>query len=81
MAWYGLGDSKGKCLDSAACPGTDKSFADAGYCTTVLKGLGVSKYYPDPTILQGGDIDLWVDATRRKLISGLSGNINLFLIN
>ena len=48
-----------------------KSFADAGYRTTVLKGLGVSKYYPDPTIRQGGDIDLWVDAPRRKLISYL----------
>lgn len=48
-----------------------KSFADAGYRTTVLKGLGVSKYYPDPTIRQGGDIDLWVDAPRGKLISYL----------
>ena len=48
-----------------------KSLADAGYRTTVLKGLGVSKYYPDPTIRQGGDIDLWVDAPRRELISYL----------
>lgn len=43
-------------------------FAGDGYCSTVLKGVGVSKYYPDPSLRQSGDIDLWVDAPRKELI-------------
>ena len=46
-------------------------FAGDGYRSTVLKGVGVSKYYPDPSLRQGGDIDLWVDAPRGELISCL----------
>ena len=46
-------------------------FAGDGYRSTVLKGVGVSKYYPDPSLRQGGDIDLWVDAPRGELISYL----------
>ena len=48
-----------------------RSFAEDGYRSTVLKGVGVSKYYPDPSLRQGGDIDLWVDAPRGELISYL----------
>lgn len=46
-------------------------FAGDGYRSTVLKGVGVSKYYPDPSLRQSGDIDLWVDAPRKELISYL----------
>ena len=46
-------------------------FAEEGYRSTVLKGVGVSKYYPDPSLRQGGDIDLWVDAPKKELISYL----------
>lgn len=46
-------------------------FAEDGYRSTVLKGVGVSKYYPDSSLRQGGDIDLWVDAPRGELISYL----------
>lgn len=48
-----------------------RRFAEDGYRSTVLKGVGVSKYYPDPSLRQGGDIDLWVDAPRGELISYL----------
>ena len=44
-------------------------FAEDGYRSTVLKGVGVSNYYPEPSQRQGGDIDLWVDAPRKELIS------------
>lgn len=46
-------------------------FAEDGYRSTVLKGVSVSNYYPDPSLRQGGDIDLWVDAPRKELISYL----------
>lgn len=47
------------------------NFAEDGYRSTVLKGVGVSNYYHDPSLRQGGDIDLWVDAPRKELISYL----------
>ena len=43
-------------------------FSEVGYRSTVLKGVGVSNYYPDPSLRLGGDIDLWVDAPRDELI-------------
>lgn len=45
-----------------------RRFAEDGYRSTVLKGVGVSKYYPDPSLRQGGDIDLWVDGERDDTI-------------
>lgn len=48
-----------------------RRFAEDGYRSTVLKGVGVSTYYPDPSLRQGGDIDLWVDAPRGELVSYL----------
>ena len=73
LKWLGMAleIQRGNALILQRARELTKSFADAGYRTTVLKGLGVSEYYPDPTIRQGGDIDLWVDAPRRKLISYL----------
>ena len=38
-------------------------FAEAGYRSSVLKGIGTAQFYPNPAHRQNGDIDLWVDAS------------------
>ena len=48
-------------------------FTEAGYKSAVLKGQGVARMYPDPTLRQSGDIDLWVPGGREKILSYLKG--------
>ena len=48
-------------------------FAEAGYKSAVLKGQGVARMYPDPTLRQSGDIDLWVPGGRERILSFLKG--------
>lgn len=52
-------------------------FADAGFRSVVLKGQGVSRLYPDPTLRQSGDIDLWVPGGREKVLAFLKGHYPL----
>lgn len=40
--------------------------------STVLKGVGVSQYYPVPSHRQCGDIDLWVAGDRKTIMEWLS---------
>lgn len=47
------------------------SFLTDGFRACILKGLSVSNYYPDPSLRQSGDIDLWVDAPRKELLKYL----------
>lgn len=48
-----------------------RRFADAGYPSCVLKGIGFSQYYSIPARRQGGDIDLWVDGKREDVMKWL----------
>ncbi len=48
-----------------------KIIKDLGFNSSVLKGVGIAQLYPNPLKRQGGDIDLWVDADRKKLLSEL----------
>ena len=43
-------------------------FADAGFRSCVLKGQSVARLYPDPALRQCGDIDIWVEGDRSKLV-------------
>ena len=52
-------------------------FAAAGFKSAVLKGQGVARFYPDPTLRISGDIDLWVPGGREKVLSSLKGRIPL----
>ena len=52
-------------------------FAEAGFRSVVLKGQGVSRLYPDPTLRQSGDIDLWVPGGREKVLGFLKGRYPL----
>lgn len=33
----------------------------------ILKGQGNAAYYPDPSLRQGGDIDIWVEGSRKRI--------------
>ena len=48
-------------------------FSEAGFRSAVLKGQGVARFYPDPTLRQSGDIDLWVPGGREKVLAFLRG--------
>lgn len=46
-------------------------FASAGFRSCVLKGQGVASLYPDPSLRQSGDIDIWVEGSREAVLSYL----------
>lgn len=43
-------------------------FRKAGFRNAVLKGQGNALLYPDPMLRTGGDIDIWLDGERNKII-------------
>lgn len=55
----------------ACCRQLYERFAANGYRTCILKGQGVSAYYPHPELRQNGDIDIWVEGDRKKLVDFL----------
>ena len=46
-------------------------FDTAGFRSCVLKGIGLARLYPKPESRQLGDIDLWVDGTRKEVMEWL----------
>ena len=46
-------------------------FEDAGHRTAILKGQANARLYPHPLSRQPGDIDIWVDGGRTKVIDML----------
>lgn len=50
-----------------------EAFRNDGFCSTILKGICVSSYYPDPSLRQSGDIDLWINASRDDINTYLKG--------
>lgn len=49
----------------------DKLFAGAGLRSCILKGQGVARFYPHPELRQCGDIDIWVDGSRKEVLDFL----------
>lgn len=43
-------------------------FQNGGFRSTVLKGQGTALLYPEPEYRQSGDIDLWVEGDRNKVL-------------
>ena len=43
-------------------------FLKAGFRNAILKGQGNALLYPDPMLRTGGDIDIWLDGERDKII-------------
>lgn len=48
-----------------------KMFAKNGFRSCVLKGQGLGLLYPDPLLRQSGDIDIWVEGGREKVLAFL----------
>ena len=43
-------------------------FKKGQFCSCVLKGQGMARLYPAPELRQPGDIDLWVDGSRKEIL-------------
>ena len=54
-----------------------KRFANAGFKTCVLKGIGTAQCYPNPTRRQCGDIDLWVNGSGKEVLTWLQSQCKL----
>lgn len=67
--WIGTSEqikAQNKILNKRCCEIT-KLFADAGFRTCVLKGQGNALMYPVSEARTSGDIDLWVEGTRKDI--------------
>lgn len=53
----------------AACVKLTSMLTEAGLPCCILKGQGVALTYPDPAVRMPGDIDVWVMAPPRQVIS------------
>ena len=49
-----------------ACVKLYKGFLDNGFRSCILKGQAAGVLYPDPSLRQGGDIDIWVEGEQIK---------------
>ena len=48
-------------------------FAEAGFRSCILKGMSNALLYPNPSHRQCGDIDIWVEGGRRRVLEFLRG--------
>ncbi len=53
-------------LNNAACEVVEK-LQEAGFRSSILKGQGIACLYPQPFLRTCGDIDVWVDADRKRV--------------
>lgn len=67
-------ESQNKQLDYAAEHLT-RIFKTGGFRSCVLKGQGIARLYPQPERRQSGDIDLWVEGGRDKVLKYLKQNL------
>ncbi len=44
-----------------------KYFRDKGFACNILKGSAVASYYPQPERRTSGDVDVWLDGSRKKI--------------
>ena len=45
-----------------------KKFMQAGFRNVILKGQGNALLYPEPLLRQSGDVDIWLEGSREKII-------------
>lgn len=60
-------EDQNKIIDSAAKQLT-RIFKDGGMRSCVLKGQGIARLYPKPERRQSGDVDLWVEGGRKRVL-------------
>ena len=47
----------------------EKKIKEAGFSNTILKGQGISLLYPNPLHRMPGDIDIWLEGGREKIMT------------
>lgn len=52
-------------------------FREAGFDCCILKGQAVARFYPKPEERQGGDVDIWVDGDRDRILAFLRKQWNV----
>ncbi|MBR3432308.1 MAG: nucleotidyltransferase family protein [Bacteroidaceae bacterium] len=69
LQWIGncqIIEAETKKLESAA-ETVVKYFHKNGFACQILKGCSVGRYYPNPLRRSSGDIDVWLDGSRKKI--------------
>ena len=66
-------ENRNKEVDYAAAQLT-RIFKGGGMRSCVLKGQGIAQLYPEPERRQPGDVDLWVEGGRKKVLKFLKDN-------
>lgn len=66
-------EAQNKRLNEAAKRLTE-IFKEGQFRSCVLKGQGMARLYPDPDFRQPGDIDLWVEGSRKEILKFLRNN-------
>ena len=69
-------EQRNKLLDEKAAELT-RIFADDGFKSCILKGQGVAKLYLRPYRRQCGDIDIWVEGGREKILAYLKSKYKI----
>lgn len=75
MEWIGYAsqiETQNRLLNDR-CVKVVKMFEDAGFKCCILKGQGNAMMYPQPLLRTSGDIDLYVQGNRLKMLSNLLG--------
>lgn len=57
-----------------------QTFTKDGFLCCILKGQASAGLYPRPDLRQAGDIDIWVDGVREKVVEYLRNNFKLHKI-
>ncbi len=52
-------------------------FMRDGFCSCILKGQGNAALYPNPQRRQSGDIDIWLDGGRKRIMKYVSSKCSL----
>jgi hypothetical protein len=67
-AWYAMQIEKENCLMNRECARLTLLFAKEHRRSAILKGQANARLYPNPLSRQVGDIDIWVEGGRDKVI-------------
>lgn len=68
--WIGLSEQikQQNLVANKRCKEITEMFAEAGFATCILKGQGNAMMYPNPLARTSGDIDIWVDTSKEKIV-------------
>ena len=54
-----------------------RTFLESGFRNCILKGQAAAAYYPEPSLRQSGDIDLWAEGSRQDVLSFLQKHFHV----